>query len=541
VRRAGALAAVALATLLAPPAQASPEMETLLMDDAEIVYSKPDHLDRRLAEIKALGVDRVRVSVYWRLLAPQPEKQERPPAGQYPTSDPRFYGQSKWDRYDRIVALANKHGLGVLFSLTAPAPLWATGKPEGGRDDVEETWDPSAPDFRDFAAAVGTRYSGSWRDESEQPALVPLLPPQKTMSEPLPRVGMWSIWNEPNQGGWLTPQWRQDPSGKRLIPASPRIYRALADAGVAALRATGHEGDQILLGETAPRGHKYPALTHGVRPLRFLRELFCVDGQFRPFSGDAAKVRDCPEAPDPAAFVQAHPGLFAVTGFAHHPYSLYTPPRARDLSSDDAALAGTSRLTATLDHAYAAWGQGQKLPIWMTEYGYQTDPPDATIGVSWARQADWIDDATYLAYRNPRVASMAQFLLVDDGPLRQFPASDPRHWGTFQSGLMTNDGKKKPSYTSFQRPVTVTPRRQRRGRSFRIFGQLRSAPDGEAQQAAVQFRARGRKQWTTTGTVAVANPRGFFDTAVKASRSGSYRILWNGKTASRAVAVTTTR
>lgn len=533
------IGAAALAAGLAAPASASPTQESILMDDAEIVYATPEKLDARLGEAKALGFDRIRVSVYWRLLAPQPDKKERPPAGEFPPSDPRFYGQSKWDRYDRIVALAAKHGLGLLFSITAPAPLWATGTPEGGRTDVEDTWDPNPADFKDFVTAIGRRYSGEWRDEREQPALLPLLPPRKTMGPPIPRVDMWSIWNEPNHGGWLTPQWRTD--GKRLVPASPRIYRGLADAAVQALRDTGHGADQILLGETAPRGHPRPALTHGLRPLRFIRELFCVDARSRPYSGAAAEARGCPAAPDPGAFVNAHPGLFGVTGFAHHPYALESPPRARDEKRDNATLSGTTRLTRTLDAAYAAWGQQSKLPVWFTEYGYQTDPPDPTIGVSFARQADWLDEATYLSYRNPRVASFAQFLLVDDGPLRQFPASDPRHWGTFQSGLLTGDGKKKPSYFSFQRPVTVVPRRQRPGRRLRVFGQLRTAPDGEAQQAEVQFRRRGSKSWGTVAKVPVQNQRAILDTFVRARRSGSYRIVWNGKAASRGVAVRVSR
>lgn len=533
------IGAAALAAGLAAPASASPTQESILMDDAEIVYATPEKLDARLGEAKALGFDRIRVSVYWRLLAPQPDKKERPPAGEFPPSDPRFYGQSKWDRYDRIVALAAKHGLGLLFSVTAPAPLWATGTPEDGRSDVEDTWDPNAADFKDFVTAVGRRYSGEWRDESEQPALLPLLPPEKTMGPPIPRVDMWSIWNEPNHGGWLTPQWRTD--GKRLVPASPRIYRGLADAAVQALRDTGHGGDQILLGETAPRGHPRPALTHGLRPLRFIRELFCLDGRSRPFTGAAAEARGCPATPDPGAFTAAHPGLFGVTGFAHHPYALESPPRARDENRDNATLSGTARLTRTLDAAYAAWGQPRKLPVWFTEYGYQTDPPDPTIGISFARQADWLDEATYLSYRNPRVASFAQFLLVDDGPLRQFPASDPRHWGTFQSGLITGDGKKKASYFSFRRPITVVPRRQRPGGPLRVFGQLRTAPDGEAQQAEVQFRRRGSKRWASVAKVAVQNQRAILDTFVKARRSGSYRIVWNGRAATRAVPVRVSR
>lgn len=118
------------------------------MDDAQLVYSEPDRLDARLGEAKALGFDRVRISVYWRLLAPDPDKKQKP-SSSYPASDPRFYGDVEWDRYDRIAALAAKHGIGVLFTLTGPAPLWATGTPEGGRRDVEDTWEPSAREFGD--------------------------------------------------------------------------------------------------------------------------------------------------------------------------------------------------------------------------------------------------------------------------------------------------------------------------------------------------------------------------------------------------------
>lgn len=511
------------------------------MDDAEIVYSKPEQLDARLAEAKAIGVDRIRVSVYWRLLAPQPDKKERPPAGDYPASDPRFYGQTRWDRYDRIVALAAKHGLGLIFSLTSPAPIWATGVPEDGRDDVEDSWEPNPADFKDFATAVGRRYSGQWRDESQQPSLLPLLPPQSTFGPPLPRVDFWSIWNEPNHGGWLTPQWRRDPAGKRLIPASPRIYRGLANAAVEGLRASGHDGDQILLGETAPRGSADAGPTRGLRPLRFLRELFCLGTRYRPYTGTSAELRGCPAAPDASAFVASNPGLFAVTGFAHHPYSLETPPRVRDGNRDDAALSGTRRLIATLDRSYASWGQGTRLPIWMTEYGYQTDPPDPTIGIPWSRQADWLDEATYLAYREPRVASMAQFLLVDDGPIRRFDAKDPRYWGTFQSGLLAGDGKRKPAYFSFQRAITVVPRKQRPGRPLRVFGQLRSAADGQPHDASIQFRAKGAKKWSQVAKVRVGNARGFLDTFVKARRTGSYRIVWNGRAASRGVGVRVSR
>jgi hypothetical protein len=218
---AAALAAVAATLAMAAPVRASPHQESILMDDQLFVYSKPDELDRRLAEAKALGFDRIRVSVYWGLLAPGSDKKEKP-SSPYPPSDPRFYGQSKWDRYDRVAALAAKHGLGVLFSLTGPSPLWATGTPEGGRSDVEDSWNPDAGEWESFVTAAGTRYSGTYRDEHEEPSLLPLLPPERTEGPVLPRVDTWSIWNEPNHGGWLTPQWQAPRAGAKLVPASSR-------------------------------------------------------------------------------------------------------------------------------------------------------------------------------------------------------------------------------------------------------------------------------------------------------------------------------
>jgi hypothetical protein len=520
VRHACAALAAAVAIAAFPAAGlASPRQESVLMDDAQFVYADAQHVDQRMAEAKSLGFDRIRVSVYWRLLAPAPDSRQKP-AGD--AGDPRWY--AGWDRYDRIAQLAAKHGLGVLFSVTGPAPLWATGTPEQGRSDVADTWDPSATDYGEFVTALAKRYSGSWQDEHQEPSSIPLMPPTTVKSPPLPRVDHWSIWNEPNHGGWLTPQW----NGKPLVPQSPRIYRGLLDAGWSALQANGHAQDTILIGETSPAGLN-PGLTRGLHPLRFVRELYCLDGRLRPFKGAAAQKRGCPSSFDAAAFVAAHPALFKASGWAHHPYSLTTPPGARDKDRDDATLSGIPRLTRTLDRAAGVYRQSTRLPIWMTEYGYQTDPPDPTIGVSFARQAAWLDDATYIAYRNKRIASFAQFLLVDDGPLRQWRPSDPRYWGTFQSGLVSLQGKHKTAYESFKRPIALV----RKGRGLTVFGQLRVA-GGRA--AAVQFRRRGGKAWTTVAQ-ATGSARGFVVVRLHRARRGSYRIAWADAGTSRAVSV----
>ena len=68
----------------------------------------------------------------------------------------------------------------------------------------------------------------------------------------LPRVTRWSVWNEPNQGGWLTPQSAR--VAGRTEPQAPSIYRGLVRAAVKGLADSGHRADEVLGGETAPLG-----------------------------------------------------------------------------------------------------------------------------------------------------------------------------------------------------------------------------------------------------------------------------------------------
>ena len=53
--------------------------------------------------------------------------------------------------------------------------------------------------YGQFVQAVATRYSGA----------LPGPRPQRQDRAPLPRVSYWGIYNEPNIGGWTTPQWHK--------------------------------------------------------------------------------------------------------------------------------------------------------------------------------------------------------------------------------------------------------------------------------------------------------------------------------------------
>ncbi|HWH44799.1 MAG TPA: hypothetical protein VNT32_08710 [Thermoleophilaceae bacterium] len=472
------------------------------MDDPRLVYGTDAQVEETLRTIADLGVDRVRVSVFWKLVAPRPESKGRP---DFDAADPAAYPSGSWHHYDRLVRGAERHGLDLLFSITGPAPLWATGTPE--RASVEKTWFPSPAEYGLFTRAVGRRYGGGYAAGGESP---------------LPRVTAWSLWNEPNHPGWLTPQWL---GRSRPWPAAPHHYRAMAGAAWNALRETGHESDIVLIGETAPRGWRGRKLISALRPLEFARELYCLDARGRPFTGGSARTRGCPaNAEERRAFVASNPALFGATGWAHHAYGFRGRPGNAPVSHvDDAQLAELPSLARTLDRALARYGQGHRLHLWITEYGYETSPPDPFSGVSWPRQAAYLNEAAYIAYRNPRVASMAQFLLYDDVPWAHFPAGERRHWATFQTGLITAGGVRKPSFDAYALPIHAAPARLRRGRRVRVFGQSR----GAASAARVEFSAARGGARVSTVARASANGRGFVEVSLRPRTSGHYRIVWS--------------
>ena len=77
--------------------------------------------------------------------------------------------------------------------------------------------------------------------------------------------------------------------------------------------------------------------------------------------------------------------------------------------------------------------------IWLTEYGYQTSPPDRRFGVSHATQARYLKQAVQIARRNPRIDMLLWFLLRDEQRI-----------DGWQSGLLTIGMKRKPAFAAFR-------------------------------------------------------------------------------------------
>jgi hypothetical protein len=565
------VAAIAVVAVLVPAsARASHAPQSIFQDDDHLIYASTATVTSTLNTLQSLGVQRLRLTIQWSDIAPNPSSTTEP-AGFDATNPEDYtlaqYGGSPnvWDPYDRIVEMAAARGIGVDFNVTAPGPLWAMQTaPVTTQFGTRPTdhYEPSAVDFGQFVQALGTRYSGTYVPiappappaPTPPPTIIlPLLTPLRTATTaqaaaatPLPRVDFWSIWNEPDQPGWLAPQWVS--VGGRSEPESPRLYRALVDAAVGGLDVTGHtfSSDTILIGETAPEGDVSPVgsgkhvhyvnntgFYDAMPPMVFVHALYCVNDNDRPLSGTAAANVGCPQKPNAASFISANPGLFYAAGFAHHPYFFLFAPSYSSPISSFVPLADIGRLERGLDRIFSSYRVHRKIPIYYTEYGYQTKPPDPYQVVSPAKQAVYLNEADYMAWKNPRIQSVSQFLLYDAGPDNTYPASSYNYWDTFQTGLVYGpgtslNGRLKPAYYAYRLPIWIPQARVKRRAKMLVWGLLRMAPKNTEQEALIEWKSTARRaRYRTIATVHVApGAGGYFTTEVAPPGTGSVRMAW---------------
>ncbi len=437
-----------------------------------MLQSGPVAQAQALDDVAALGADGIRAVVRWRDIAPATR-----PAGFKP-ADPAAYPAGRWEPLDDLVRGAAARGLFVLLSPSTPIPTWASQC--GGPASRRRVCRPDPAQYGAFVRALGRRYTGRYAG--------------------LPRVSRWSLGNEPNQPAWLQPQLAR----RRGItfPRSAVVYRALARAGIGALRRTGHRSDQLLLGETSPIGQTTGARARRpTSPGAFVRTLLCIDRRGRALHGKAAAVRRCGRFP-----------RLRVSGFAHHPYAQggSKRPTFRGKPATEITLASRARLVRLLDAGARRGRIPRRLPLHFTEHGYQTDPPDATLGISLARQAAYINQSDWIAYRDRRVQGVAQYKLADDPIV-----------SGFQSGLRFSDGRLKPSYAAYQLPLWVSAKGATR---LRVYGQVRPLAAGATARLELQNAPLGDGVFTTVATFTARSGRPFLRTIPRFE--GRFRLVW---------------
>jgi hypothetical protein len=473
------LAVLALA-VVPGSAAASWNQHALFQDDHNLLERGDAARERTLDELKSLGVDMIKAQLSWAAVAPRGRHR---PSG-FVAADPAQY--PGWARFDALVRDAQARGMSVMLALSPPYPGWATAR-RGDRVGVDR---PSPRAFGGFAKAAGSHF---------------------------PTVNAWTIGNEPNHPGFLFPQATRD-----RVPFAPHRYRALVREAVAGLRESGHASDTILFGELLPIGKSAYFRKNTIKPLRFIREFFCLDSSWRPFTGRAARLRGC----------QRYRPITGVTGFAYHPYTRPNGPRGREPSRDDATIRSYRRIARALDIARSKGRiDGPRLPIWNTEFGFQSDPPDRFQTRLSRIPGFMAESELWLSLRNARVASYSQFTMTDT-PVR----SRGDIFGTWQGGLRFSDGRpKKGVYDGYRLPIFV---RLLGPGAVEVWGAAR--PGGAGAVVQVQERpARG--DFTALGApLTVENERGYFRARFRISNAAQrrYRFVYEGQASRAAEAAT---
>ena len=353
-------------------------MVQVLQDDAVFLHRADAEVARSLDLLRDIGIDWLRVTAGWSVIE-----------------------QEGWAKVDRAARMARERGLALNVDIAFWAPSHAVSRRL--RPD-RERWGIDARKYARFAAEVAARY---------------------------PDAAAFTVWNEPNHNVFLMPQWERRRG--RWVPASPRVYRAMVRAAVPAIRRAAPEA-LVLIGATSSIGAQRPdSAGDRMAPLRFLRELACVDASYAPLS-----TPDCRDyAPLPG------------DGWSHHPYSNELEPDQPDPIGDHVRMADLPRLSAALERLAPRFER--RLPVYLTEYGYQTNPPDPTRPFSPDQQAEFLVRAERIARARPDVRSTAQFLLRD---LPERPgATAAERWRDYQTGLLYEDGRPKPALEAYKRAI----------------------------------------------------------------------------------------
>jgi aryl-phospho-beta-D-glucosidase BglC (GH1 family) len=282
------------------------------------------------------------------------------------------------DDVDEAVRNAQSRGIEVLMSIWG-TPGWANGN--AGENHMPRNLNT----LKGFAKALSARYSGRYPG--------------------YPHVRFWSVWNESNLDQFLAPQF--DSRGRSVGPAN---YAKLYQAAYSGIKA-GNKDAKVAIGETSPRGR---------------------------------------DKPSPGAAQDSHsPGKFAelvakankrlkFDAWAHHPYSTETRlSPAQKVKWPNVTLPSMPRFEQSLDQ----WFVRKNIPIWITEYGYQTKPPRSS-GVSLPVQSSYLSKAFQVAKNDPRVQLFVWFIFRDS------KASGGSPWQA-AGGLLDANGGAKPSLGRF--------------------------------------------------------------------------------------------
>lgn len=275
---------------------------------------------------------------------------------------------------DELVRQAQRRGIQLLLTIWG-TPAWANGG--AGINRLPHR----LSDLEDFAHALASRYSGRYPG--------------------YPFVGLYSVWNEPSLEQFLAPQF-----GSRGESLAPRLYARLFRAARAGI-ASGNPAARVAVGETSHAGKDDPAP--------------------RGFQASHSPARFA------ELLARQRPRL-RFDAWAHHPY----PDDVR-LGPEqpgrwpNVTIGRLGRFEASLDRWF-----GRPVPIWLSEYGYETRP-QTRRGVTHRQQARFLERAFGAARNDPKVELFVWFVFRDRADV------------PWQGGIVERSGRRKPAFGVFSR------------------------------------------------------------------------------------------
>jgi Glycosyl hydrolase catalytic core len=333
--------------------------------------------DWAFRQLKSLRAGVVRITIDWSSVA------RRRPAASADPADPAY----NWTAVDNVVTEARTNRIAVVAAIFG-TPRWAGP----GKNRIPRR----ITDLRLFAYAAAKRYSGTYRVRDGEDETAP--------ARTIPAIKRWLAWNEPNNPVFLKPQWKM--VARKWRPQSAYDYAKICGAVYAGVKSTRIPGELVSCGATGPRGNDAPRSSRpSTSPLVFMTWL-------------------------------RRAGLKNFDAWSHHPYygSRLEKPSTVPKGKKAVTLANIKVMIQRLNQL---WGRSKR--IWVTEYGYQTRPPDRLFGVSYGTQAKYVHQSLALARKTRRIDMFIWFLIRDE-----------RRLSGWQSGVFTARGARKPSFRAFQ-------------------------------------------------------------------------------------------
>jgi hypothetical protein len=458
-----ALAVLAAGMLLVaahPPAASARPLITGVTDigsSAPLAYTRT----------RETGSQLVRIPLNWQSAVPANE-----PASWNPTNplDPNY----DWEVSDTDITRAVQAGLTPVLQVGG-VPKWAQRCQTPPVLPSYVLCDPAPAAFAAFATAAARHYSG--------------------LTPGIPRVQYWQALNEPNLSLFFFPQFNT--AGKAL---SPDLYRDLINAFYEAVKSV-DPSNLVLAAGLGPI--ERPQWTIG--PMNFTRQLLCMQGvrQPRPTPGSCGGGVHCD-------LVAIQPNR---TGRPTH------EGKVNDVEMGD--LSKLQGLIAAADSAGRIKGQYRRTPLWITEFSWDTKPPDPG-GLPMKIETRWVAEALYRAW-SAGVTRFFWYSLRDGehGPATSY--KEPFESGLYFRGPTLEQDQPKAILSAFRFPFVSYPLKN--GLSF--WGRT---PSSESGPVAIQLW-KGSK-WTNA-VVTQADRGGIFsgliDSGYGSGKSGLVRAVYQGQ------------